>query len=110
MVMANGDGFVAALDTEIDQTLHAEGYARELVNRIQRVRRDIGLEVSDRIRLGIVGSDVLEQAAVEHTEYIAGETLAVEILVGRVEVTALEMIDVEIDELSVAIGIERLIT
>ena len=109
MVMATGDGFVAALDTEIDQTLYAEGYARELVNRIQRVRRDVGLEVSDRIRLGIVGADVLEQAAVEHAEYIAGETLAAEILVGRAEVATLEMTAVEIDELSVAIGIERLI-
>ena len=48
-------GYTVALDTRIDDALRLEGLARELVNRIQRLRRDTGLLVSDRIRARIHG-------------------------------------------------------
>ncbi|MXX57321.1 MAG: isoleucine--tRNA ligase [Gemmatimonadetes bacterium] len=64
------------LDPAISDELRLEGLARELVNRIQRLRRDSGLAVSDRIRLGIGGSDAVRAAALAHGEVIARETLA----------------------------------
>jgi len=64
------------LDPSISDELRLEGLARELVNRIQRLRRDSGLAVSDRIRLGIAGSDAVRAAALAHGEVIARETLA----------------------------------
>ena len=67
----------------LDSALRAEGTARELVNRIQRLRRDAGLELDDRIRLGIFGAPEVARAAEAHREYIAGEVLAVEIEIGR---------------------------
>ena len=62
--------------------LRLEGLARELVNRIQRLRKDAGLQVSDRIRLGIDGGEAIRTAAERHREYIAGETLATTLDVG----------------------------
>ncbi len=108
LAMASGGGFVAALDTELTELLRQEGTAREIVNRVQRLRRDAGLEVSDRIRLGVAGSKVVERAVSEHTGYIAGETLADVVLVGEGEAVGLDMTEVEIDEFSVTIGVERI--
>ena len=70
------------LDPAITEELRLEGLARELVNRIQRLRRDSGLAVSDRIRLGIAGGDAVRAAAAEHEGAIARETLAVAVEIG----------------------------
>ncbi len=71
------------LDTAVDKELKREGTARELVNRIQRLRREVGLQLDDRIRLGIFGAPEIASAAEAHRDYIAGEVLAVEVDVGR---------------------------
>ena len=65
------------LDPAVGDELRMEGLARELVSRIQRLRRDSGLAVTDRIRLGIAGGEVVRAAAREHGGTIARETLAV---------------------------------
>ena len=57
-------------------TLVSEGLARELVNRIQRLRRDVGLKITDRIDLLIAGPEVVREAATTHGDFIGGETLA----------------------------------
>jgi isoleucyl-tRNA synthetase len=72
-------GVVLGLDTVLDEELRQEGTARELVNRIQRLRRDAGLELDDRIRLGIFGAPEVASAAEAHRDYIASEVLAVEV-------------------------------
>jgi isoleucyl-tRNA synthetase len=105
MAMESAGGYVAALDTEIDESLRAEGLAREIVNRVQRLRRDAGLEVADRIRLRIHGPEELERAAADHRAYIAGETLAVEVVLGESADEGLSRVD--IDELVAMIGVER---
>ncbi|MGH7476851.1 MAG: isoleucine--tRNA ligase [Longimicrobiales bacterium] len=76
LLVESGEGFTAALDPTIDEALRAEGLARELVNRIQRLRREAGLAVQDRIELGLFGNGELLAAAAMHRDYIAGETLA----------------------------------
>ena len=63
---------------ELNDELVMEGYAREAVNRIQRARRDAGLEVSDRIRLVYSGDERVLEALGIHAEYVARETLATE--------------------------------
>ena len=77
LVVESGDRFTVALDPAIDEALRLEGLARELVNRIQRLRRDAGLEVSDRIRLWVTGDEDVETAVERHRDYIAREVLAV---------------------------------
>lgn len=68
-------GFVV-LDTAVTPELAAEGLARDLVRAVQQARRDAGLAVSDRIMLGIAGSEVVQAAARTHRDLIARETLA----------------------------------
>jgi isoleucyl-tRNA synthetase len=81
LVVQSEGGVVLALDTVLDDRLLAEGMARELVNRVQRLRRDVGLDLDDRIRLGIFGAPEVASAAEAHREYIASEVLAVEVAV-----------------------------
>jgi isoleucyl-tRNA synthetase len=83
LVVQSDGRIVIGLDTAVDDELRAEGTARELVNRIQRLRRDAKLELDDRIRLGIFGAPEVAEAAEAHREYIAGEVLAVEVETGR---------------------------
>ncbi len=69
-----------ALELEIDDELRIEGWAREIVRGVQSARRASGLEVSDRIVLRLSGDPVLLAAAQKHERYVAGETLAVEVI------------------------------
>ncbi len=85
-----GAGSVVGLDTRLTAELLTEGLAREIVSRVQRMRREAGLAVSDRIRLAVEGSERLEDAVRSHRERIGGETLALEVLVGSEVVGRLE--------------------
>ena len=80
LVASSSTGLVVALDATITDELRAEGIARELVNRIQNIRKDTGLEVTDRIRIRLQHQDTLEQAVRANEAYIKAETLANEIL------------------------------
>ena len=75
--VAEQDGVIVAVTTDIDDELAREGLARELVHATQGLRRDAGLDVSDRIHLWIDGGDVVDQTLVEHQTWIAGEVLAI---------------------------------
>jgi len=75
-------GYVAALDPVVTPELRREGIARELVNRIQRLRKEARFAVSDRIRLQIIGGSEIERVAEGYKEYIAGEVLASEVMTG----------------------------
>jgi isoleucyl-tRNA synthetase len=66
-----------ALDLAIDDDLRREGRAREMVHAIQNARKTAGLQVEDRIELALDGDASLLEAATEHRDYVAGETLAV---------------------------------
>ena len=78
LVEADG-GLTVALDTEITPDLRNEGFAREFVNRVQNMRKDAGFDVTDRISISYSGTDVLRTALEAMQEYIAHETLAVDV-------------------------------
>jgi isoleucyl-tRNA synthetase len=69
-------GYTAALDPALDEELVLEGIARELVSRLQRLRRDAGFHVSDRIHVQVHASGPVRVAAERHGSAIAAETLA----------------------------------
>ena len=73
--LPGGTGLVV-LDTRVTPELAAEGMARDLVRIVQQARRDAGLEVTDRIILTVDAPDEVLQAARTHEAFIAGETLA----------------------------------
>ncbi len=74
--------YVAALDPALTPALRQEGLAREMVNRIQRLRKDAGYDITTRVALAIDGSPDLLAAVRGHAEFIQGETLARELVVG----------------------------
>ncbi len=74
--VAEEGGFLAALNTTLTEALVLEGLAREVVRRIQTMRRDADFEISDRIQVTYQGSEKLVEAFKAHESYIAGETLA----------------------------------
>ena len=75
-------GHAVALQLEIDEELRREGLAREIVRAVQNARKEAGLEITDRIALGLGGDAELLEVAREHEAYIAGETLATGITFG----------------------------
>ncbi|MGB5347423.1 MAG: isoleucine--tRNA ligase [Woeseia sp.] len=81
---AEDSGFLAALDTALTEELRLEGIARELVRTVQDARKQAGLEVSDRIVLGVSGSADVAAALAEHRDYLMQETLASEWQLGQV--------------------------
>jgi len=76
-VAEDGD-LLVALDTRLTPELEAEGLAREVAHRLQGLRRAAGFEVSDRIVVAIGGDAELVRRLVPHREWLAAETLAVE--------------------------------
>jgi isoleucyl-tRNA synthetase len=90
-----------ALELAIDVELRVEGWAREIVHAVQAARRDAGLEVTDRITLTLDGDPDLHDAARAFEDYIAGETLALEV---RYESLA-GVVPVEIDGRELKLGV-----
>lgn len=98
LLVANNKGTTVALDITMNEALLEEGIARELVNRIQNMRKDAGLEVTDRIQLSITQNEKVESAIVSNKSYICGETLADDIFICESEpknATAVEFDDIK---------------
>ena len=68
-----------ALDLNLDEKLIEEGITREIVNRIQNIRKNKGFDVTDKIEINIEKTPKLEQALKSNLEYIKGETLAIKL-------------------------------
>ena len=75
-LVASEKGITVALDIKLDQKLINEGICRELINKIQNLRKDSGLQVTDKIYLKIQKDIILEKAIFENQNYILSETLA----------------------------------
>jgi isoleucyl-tRNA synthetase len=104
-------GYTVALDAAVTPELRAEGLARELVNRVQRLRKDAGFEVSDRIRLGVSCDGELLDAARTYREALAGETLTVELELteGPLAEGVYEVLrEVELDGIPAVLGASRI--
>jgi isoleucyl-tRNA synthetase len=72
----NDGSLTVALDPELTPALVEEGLVRDLVRGIQNLRKEKGLEVTDRIELSLAGSDAVRAAAENHREHLLSETLA----------------------------------
>jgi isoleucyl-tRNA synthetase len=103
-LVANSNGITVALDISISEELHQEGIARELVNRIQNLRKDSGFEVTDKIKVYIQNNDTLAKAIKENENYIKSETLT-ETLVLESEVK--NGSEIEFDEIKTRILISK---
>jgi isoleucyl-tRNA synthetase len=103
-LVANSNGITVALDITISEELKKEGIARELVNRIQNIRKDSGFEVTDKIRVYLQNNAVLEAAVNENDGYIKSETLTEELVFeGHIE----NGTEIEFDDVKTKITITK---
>ena len=79
-LVSNQGNLTVALDVSISESLRNEGIARELINRIQNLRKESGLEVTDKIILYIKRDGVIDQAVESNVDYIKNETLTKELI------------------------------
>jgi len=104
-VVASSGPITVALDTTVTDDLRLEGVAREIVNRIQRIRRDLGLDVTDHIAVVWSADDeMIRDAFGVHSALIAGEVLAESLDEGSPDAVL-----VDIDGNDVHLGIEALL-
>ena len=90
-VVANEGVLTVALDVTVTEELRREGIARELVSKIQNIRKSSGFEISDRIVVTISSNENTDAAIEEHKAYICNQVLADSLTIGEVaEGTALE--------------------
>ena len=94
LVMNDGN-LTVALDVSISEDLKAEGIARELVNRIQNIRKEQNFEVTDRISLKVQNSDYIKEAIDKFGPYICNEVLATEL---KLENSLSNFQEVELEE------------
>ncbi|MGB5238133.1 MAG: isoleucine--tRNA ligase [Flavobacteriaceae bacterium] len=78
-LVASSGPLTVALDVTINEDLRQEGIARELVNRIQNLRKESGLDVTDKIDIKILKDGLIEKAVERNKSYIMNETLAAEL-------------------------------
>jgi isoleucyl-tRNA synthetase len=82
-LVESSEGLTVALDTTLTPELVNEGLAREFVNRVQNMRKDAGLSVTDRIRIYFESSGKVAAAISGMSDYIKSETLATQVQTGR---------------------------
>ena len=103
-LVANGNGLTVALDIQLDDDLINEGIAREMVNRIQNLRKDAGFEVTDKIVLYLKEDVALVKVFEKHQAYIQQETLAKEIVLKK---NLVDGENVEFDQIKTIINLEK---
>ena len=104
-LVANEGRLTVALDITLTDELQKEGYARELVNRIQNIRKSSEFEITDKIRITIAHDTVIDEVVKEYGEYISRQTLADSIVIG--EVSGENVIELDLDTFKINILIEK---
>jgi isoleucyl-tRNA synthetase len=108
LVVKEEAGFFAAIDPTVTPELRREGLARELVSRIQRMRKEAGFAVSDRIVVNVAGDAETEGTVDAFRDYISGEVLARELIVGEtLPINANVTQSLELDGLQARVALTR---
>lgn len=101
-LVANEGNLTVALEVELNDELRNEGMARELINRIQNLRKDCGLEITDRINVTVSPDERIDGAIASFAEYIKGQVLADDIRIAENKGT-----EVSFDDFNAFIKVEK---
>jgi len=104
-LVASEDGITVALDTSLDQDLINEGIAREFINRIQNLRKELDFEVTDKIKVYYSGNENITKAIENKSDYIKNEILATELFLNDNEK---EMTEIDINDINIKVKIEKI--
>lgn len=102
--VANEGSLTVALDITVTESLKTEGFARELVKRIQNIRKESNFEITDRIIVKLTHSEQTDKAVSEFKEYICGQVLANDIQIVDELPNAVEL---DLDDCKISILIEK---
>jgi isoleucyl-tRNA synthetase len=106
-LVANEGILTVALDINISEELRQEGMARELINRIQNIRKESGFDVTDKIKVLIERHELINDAVDSHGKYIGSQTLASSVeLTNKIENVASKRIDID-DDVFINISVTR---
>ncbi|HTN68907.1 MAG TPA: isoleucine--tRNA ligase [Dysgonamonadaceae bacterium] len=103
-LVANEDKLTVALDIDITDDLMKEGIARELVNRIQNLRKSKDFEITDRINIAVSSNKKLDPAITQFTDYIKSQVLADELIITSEE----QSIEIDINSEMTTVNIEKI--
>jgi isoleucyl-tRNA synthetase len=95
-LVASEGRMTVALDVTLTDDLKREGIAREIINRVQNLRKDSGLEVTDKINVTVDTNDLIQSAIEANKEFICNEVLAKEIAFGKLDPS--KALDAELEE------------
>lgn len=103
-LVANEGRLTVALDVTITDELRKEGVARELVNRVQNIRKNSGFEITDRINITLSKHELVNTVVLEYNDYIATQVLANNIVVADI----VDGEDVDMDEFVLQVRVEKI--
>jgi len=103
-LVANEGRLTVALDIMVTEDLKKEGLARELVNRIQNLRKSKGYDITDKIAVTVLSSDEMDDAVKEYSSYIANQVLAVSVELSDVVSDATEL---DFEDFKISVRIEK---
>jgi isoleucyl-tRNA synthetase len=98
-------GLLVVLDTKLDDELRELGFVRELISRLQAIRKEMGLEYVDRVRVAIDATERVRMVVEKHREVVAAEVLAAEMAVGP---RAGEVREVDVEGETLKLQVEKL--
>ena len=101
-LVTNEGNLTVALEVELNDELRNEGMARELINRVQNMRKESGLEITDRINIAISPNESIENAVNGFADYIKGQVLA-----DNIEIRENDGSEVEFDDFKLKIDITK---
>lgn len=105
LLVNNDNEITVALDSKLTDELLNEGNAREIINRIQKLRKDLYLELTDRIKIYVEKNDILNDTFIQHKDYICTEVLANGLFVEN-QLAKAEEIEI-FDDLKIKIHVEK---
>ena len=103
-LVANDGNLTVALDITVTDELRREGIARDIVNRIQNIRKDSDFNITDRINVVISANEATDAAVVEYKEYISKQVLALSLEIGNTGDDATEL---EIDDIKLSVKVTK---
>ena len=110
-LVASEGPLTLALDIEVSEELKNEGIARELVNRIQNIRKDSGFDVTDKVEVALYADgeayEEISKALVSYKEYVAAQTLALDITLKDAAEAVPEAVEAEWNEGAIRIAVKR---
>ena len=104
-LVANEGRLTVALDITVTEELRKEGLARELVNRIQNLRKSSGFDITDKVNLFILSNDMIDDAIREYRDYIANQVLAASIEIEDEAVS--DAVELDFEDFKLSVHIEK---